>query len=83
MASIEAQKKAEALNAKLETEARIVLDEIDKRHIRTVARGAYACAVQCYDKAGIQGPSESLEGCVRNCQIPHQQINVYVQNVSN
>jgi Eukaryotic protein of unknown function (DUF842) len=82
MASAAAQHKAEELNARLEREARVVLDDLDKQYIRKVARSAYTCAVQCYDKAGSTGPSDALEHCVRKCQIPHQQINVYVQNVS-
>ncbi|ACI65120.1 predicted protein [Phaeodactylum tricornutum CCAP 1055/1] len=81
MASPAAQSKAQALNARMETEARVLLDEIDKQHVRKVARSAYACAVSCYDKAGASGSPDALEVCVQNCQIPHQQAHAYVQNV--
>jgi hypothetical protein len=82
MASPAAQAKAQALNAKLEAEARIALDELDKKHLRGVARESHVCALKCYDKAGSTGAPEALEQCVRTCQIPHQQGNAYVQNVS-
>jgi len=82
MASPAAQAKAQALNAKLEGEARVAIDDIDKSFMRKLARKSYACAVQCYDKAGTSGASEALEHCVQQCQVPHQQANNYLQNVS-
>lgn len=82
MASPAAQAKAQALNAKLEGEARVAIDEIDKLHMRKVARSSHACALGCYDKASTTGPSDVLESCVLKCQAPHQQANAYVQNVS-
>jgi hypothetical protein len=81
MATPEAQAKAQALNAKLEGEARIVIDQIDKEFVRKKAREAHACALSCYDKAGKTGSSDALEACVRNCQVPHQQATNYVQQV--
>jgi hypothetical protein len=82
MASPAAQAKAQALNAKLETEARFMLDELDKKNLRNVARESHVCALKCYDTAGSSGSPEALEQCVRTCQNPHQQANAYVQNVS-
>jgi hypothetical protein len=81
MASPAAQAKAQALNAKLEGEARIAIDEIDKTHIRRLAREAHACAVQCYDKAGTSGSSDALEACAANCQLKHRQASAMVQQV--
>jgi hypothetical protein len=82
MATPAAQAKAQALNAKLETEAKIMLDELDKKNLRKVARESHVCALKCYDKAGSTGSPEALEQCVRTCQTLHQQANAYVQNVS-
>lgn len=82
MASPAAQAKAQALNAKLEGEARVVIDSIDKQYMRKIARETHQCALKCYDQAGNSGSSEALDNCVRNCQLPHQQANAYVQNVS-
>jgi hypothetical protein len=82
MATPAAQAKAQALNAKLETEAKIMLDELDKNNLRKVARESHVCALKCYDKAGSTGSPEALEQCVRTCQTNHQQANAYVQNVS-
>lgn len=81
MASPAAQAKAQALNAKLEGQARVVIDDIEKTQLRKVARKAYQCSVTCYDKAGTTGASEALEQCVRQCQVPYQQANQYVQEV--
>lgn len=81
MASQSAQSKAQALNIKLESAAREVLDDIDKHHLRKVARQAFTCAVACYDKAGTTGPAEALDQCTNNCQMPHRQKQQYVQQV--
>ena len=81
MASQAAQTKAQALNVKLEGEARAVIDDIEKNHLRKVAKQAFSCAVKCYDKAGATGPSDVLDQCVQNCQMPHRQKQQYVQNV--
>ena len=81
MSSPAVQAKAQALNAKLEGQARVAIDEIERLRLRKVARQAYACSVTCYDKAGTSGTSDVLEQCVRQCQVPHQQANNYVQNV--
>jgi hypothetical protein len=75
------QAKAQALNAKLEGEARVAIDEMERNYLRKKAREAYACSTKCYDKAGTSGPIDALENCVRNCQVPHQQANGYLQNV--
>ena len=76
------QAKAQALNSKIEGEARIVLDDIDRRYIRKHAREAHKCALDCYDKAGTAGSAEMLEQCARNCQMQHQMASNYVQQVS-
>lgn len=75
------QAKANALNAKMEGEAGAVLEGIEKNLLRKVARESFACAVKCYDKAGSTGPSNALEQCARNCQVPYQQAQSLVQNV--
>jgi hypothetical protein len=82
MASATAQARANALNAKLEGEAQVAIDQIDKQFIRPIARQSYACALKCYDKAGSSGDSQQLELCARKCQMPHQQAGQYVQQVS-
>jgi len=82
MASPASQAKAQALNSKLEGEARTAIDDIDKRYMRVIAKASHQCALNCYDKAGQTGSSDALEQCVRNCQAKHQQANAYVQSVS-
>ena len=79
--SSSAQVKAQQLNAKLEQAARNVIDVIDQKYVRKIARSAYACVVSCYDKAGSSGSSETLDHCARSCHAPHQQANHVVQNV--
>lgn len=81
MASQAAQNRANALNAKIEAQAGVVLDGIEKNLVRKVARASFACAVSCYDKAGNTGPQEVLEQCARSCQMPYQQSTNLVQNV--
>lgn len=76
------QAKAQALNAKMEGEARVVLDEIERTVLRKKAKESYQCVVKCFDKAGTTGPSEVLESCARNCQVPYQRANQFVQEVS-
>jgi Eukaryotic protein of unknown function (DUF842) len=80
MSSPAAQSQANALNAKMEREASIVLDDIERNYMRKIARGSFACAVKCYDKAGKNGPAEALDHCARNCQVPYQQAGAMVQN---
>ena len=82
MATAGGQAKAQALNAKLEAAARAELDDIDRKHMRKLARNSYQCVVKCYDKAGSTGAPEMLEQCAQNCQMPHQQANQYMQSVS-
>mmetsp|Transcript_1038 Transcript_1038/g.2685 ORF Transcript_1038/g.2685 Transcript_1038/m.2685 type:complete len:153 (-) Transcript_1038:246-704(-) len=80
MSSASMQAKANALNQRMESEAAAVLEDIERNLLRKVARESFACAVKCYDKAGSTGPSEVLEGCARNCQVPYQQSSALVQN---
>ena len=72
MASPDLQAKANALNARMEGEARIVIDDIERHQLRSVARKAFSCVVQCYDSAGTSGTQETLEQCSRDCQAPYQ-----------
>lgn len=60
MATAAGQVKAQQFNAKLENEARIVVDEIEKKYMRKVSQQGYACALKCYEKAG-------LSKCVFKC----------------
>lgn len=81
MSNPEVQAKAQALMAQLDGQERIVIDEIQRFHVRPKAREAYACCVSCFDKAGTTGPTESLERCVQNCQVPYQQASQILQQV--
>lgn len=79
MASPDLQAKANALNARMEGQAKITIDEVERTLLRTIARDSYACVVKCYDKAGSKGPSEHLEHCSRECQAPNQMAHNTVQ----
>ena len=81
MSSPAFQNSAQQLNAKMEGSARLVLDEVDKKLLRTIAHSSSKCVVACFDKAGSTGSSEELEVCSRKCQIPYQQATNVVQNV--
>ncbi|CAJ1969944.1 unnamed protein product [Cylindrotheca closterium] len=80
MASASAQSRANALNQKIEAQAGLVLEDIERNYIRKIGRESFACAVKCYDKAGSSGPQEALEQCARNCQVPYQQSAALMQN---
>ena len=82
MSSAAAQAKAQQLNAKMESEARTVLDGIEKQWLRKIAKSSYVCVVSCFDKAGTTGASEVLDQCSRNCQVRYQNASAIVQNVS-
>eukprot|EP00525_Craspedostauros_australis_P011601 CAMPEP_0198114870 /NCGR_PEP_ID=MMETSP1442-20131203/6118_1 /TAXON_ID= /ORGANISM="Craspedostauros australis, Strain CCMP3328" /LENGTH=358 /DNA_ID=CAMNT_0043772269 /DNA_START=74 /DNA_END=1153 /DNA_ORIENTATION=+ len=79
MSSPALQAKANGLNAKMEGAAGEVLDEIDRHHIRKLARASFVCATKCYDKAGTKGPADVLQNCVQQCQLPFQRGNALVQ----
>lgn len=79
MSSNQMQAKAQALNSKMEAEARGVLDEIEKTEIRKVAKKGVQCVLKCYDTAGTTGAGDVLENCVQNCQAPSKQANQLVQ----
>jgi len=79
MSSPALQAKAQALNARMEAEARTVLDEVERTSVRNIARKGVECVLKCYDKAGSTGPGDALENCVANCQNPSRQANHYVQ----
>ena len=72
MASPDLQAKANALNAKLEGEAKVAIDSIQKNSLRPIARDSYACVTSCYDKADKNTREEDIEICSRKCQIRYQ-----------
>uniref|UniRef100_A0A7S1Y162 Uncharacterized protein n=1 Tax=Grammatophora oceanica TaxID=210454 RepID=A0A7S1Y162_9STRA len=79
MASPALQAKANELNAKMESEARSMLDTVERTQLRKIAKASYQCVVGCFDKAGTTGSSDVLEQCSRSCQLPYQQGNNIVQ----
>lgn len=79
MASPDLQAKANQLNARMEGEAKVALDEIEKTLLRPIARNSYACVLQCYDDAGQNGSSAQIDQCSRQCQVPYQASNQIVQ----
>lgn len=79
MASPALQAKAQALNARLEGEAKTSIDAIEKELIRPIARQSFACVVQCYDKAGKTGSSNELDQCSRQCQARYQGAHAILQ----
>ena len=81
MASASAQSRANVLNQKIEAQAGLVLEDIERNYIRKIGRESFACAVKCYDMAGSSGPQEALEQCARSCQVPYQQSAALLQNV--
>mmetsp|Transcript_12547 Transcript_12547/g.26552 ORF Transcript_12547/g.26552 Transcript_12547/m.26552 type:complete len:154 (-) Transcript_12547:2230-2691(-) len=83
MASPALQSQANALNARMEGEAKTAIDGIERELLRPMALKSYQCIVDCYKKAGATGSNEQLDHCSRSCQIPHQQAhNVLQQEVS-
>mmetsp|Transcript_24222 Transcript_24222/g.35890 ORF Transcript_24222/g.35890 Transcript_24222/m.35890 type:complete len:154 (+) Transcript_24222:163-624(+) len=83
MASSASTAKAQELNSRMETEARLVLEQVEKQWLRKIAKSSYECVVTCFDKAGTTGPSEVLEQCSQNCQVKYQNANSIVQNETN
>lgn len=81
MSSPAFQNSAQVLNAKMEGNARVVLDEVDKKMLRNIAHSSSKCVVSCFDKAGKTGSSEELEMCSRKCQVRYQQASNIVQQV--
>ncbi len=79
MASAELQARANELNARMEGEAKLAIEDIDKNLVRSIARNSYACVVKCYDDAGKAGSSEQIEQCSRKCQAPYQMSHNIVQ----
>ena len=82
MASPDLQAKANALNAKLEGEAKVAIDSIQKNSLRPIARDSYACVTSCYDKADKNTREEDIEICSRKCQIRYQTAAQILQQVS-
>ena len=81
MASPALQAKAQALNARMEGEAKVVVDEIERTKLRPIARKSYACVVQCYDKAGATESADSLEHCSQKCLNRYQLAHNVIQQV--
>ena len=82
MATPAGQAKAQALNVKLEGEARVAIDDIEKIFVRKASRDSLVCSVKCYDKACQTGSSDALEACVHACQQPHRHAHAVVQQAS-
>lgn len=76
------QARVQELNAKMEGQAKVTFDEIERKNLRKIARKSYACVVSCFDKAGTKGSPEALQACSKNCQLPYQQANAIVNDVS-
>ena len=82
MASPALQSQANALNARMEGEAKTAIDSIEREMLRPLAQKSYECIVNCYKKAGTTGSNEQLEHCTRSCQVVHQQAHGILQQVS-
>ena len=82
MASPALQSQANALNARMEGEAKTAIDSIERELLRPLAQKSYECIVSCYRKAGTTGSNEHLEHCTRSCQVVHQQAHGILQQVS-
>mmetsp|Transcript_37786 Transcript_37786/g.55660 ORF Transcript_37786/g.55660 Transcript_37786/m.55660 type:complete len:155 (-) Transcript_37786:31-495(-) len=87
MASPALESTVKALNSKMEGEAKMAIDEIDRLSLRPIARESYACVVKCYDVAGKNGSSEQLQRCAQQCQAKYQHsqnmVNQEVQQFQN
>ena len=82
MASPALQSQANALNARMEGEAKTAIDSIERELLRPLAQKSYECIVSCYRKAGTSGSNENLDHCTRSCQVVHQQAHGILQQVS-
>ena len=81
MASPDLQAKADALSSKIEGEAKLAVDDIERSYLRKIARKSFACVVQCYDDAGTNGSANEIDNCSRSCQQPYQISHNVVQQV--
>ena len=81
MSSPDLQAKANAQNARMEGAARIVIDDIERNQVRSIARTAFDCVVKCYDIAGTSGSQEVIDQCSRDCQAPYQMAHGVLQQV--
>jgi hypothetical protein len=66
------QATVNSLNAEMDKEAQKMLEQIEKNHLRPLARESYVCAVKCYDKAGSSSSQQQIQQCTQNCQVPFQ-----------
>jgi len=82
MASPALQSQANALNARMEGEAKTAIDSIERELLRPLAQKSYECIAMCYRTAGTTGSNEQLEHCSRSCQVVHQQAHGLLQQVS-
>jgi cellobiose-specific phosphotransferase system component IIA len=69
------QIQAERLQYKIQNEAEKTLSQIENTILRPIARTAYSCVVDCYDKASTTGSKELLQSCSNNCQKVHESVN--------
>uniref|UniRef100_A0A6U0IBM4 Protein FAM136A n=1 Tax=Minutocellus polymorphus TaxID=265543 RepID=A0A6U0IBM4_9STRA len=83
MASPALQSQANALNARMEGEAKTAIDSIERELLRPLAQKSYECISKCYSKAGTTGSNEQLEHCSRSCQVVHQQAHAMLQQEIN
>jgi hypothetical protein len=77
--SLELQKSAAELHEKLENKIETTLGEIERTHLRPIARKSYACILNCYDDATNVTPAQ-LEDCSRSCQREIQSVQQFIQN---
>ena len=82
MASPALQSQANALNARMEGEAKTAIDSIERELLRPLAQKSYECIAKSYRTAGTNGSNEQLEHCSRSCQVVHQQAHGLLQQVS-
>ncbi len=73
MASAETQAEVNKLNLAMQSASEKVLDEVERVHLRPIARHSYQCIVNCYDKAGKTGSNLIIQQCGNQCQLKYQQ----------
>lgn len=81
MATPAGQAKAQALNMKMENEARSMIDSVEKDHLRIFGRNVHQCALKCYDQN--YATTDQLHSCSKKCEIPHQQASHLIQQEIN
>lgn len=90
MASPALEAQIRSLSAKIEGEAKVTMDEIERTLLRPISRNSYACILKCHDDAGTRGTSEQLQHCAQNCQrnfqmsqsIMQQEVNQFQERLN-